>query len=199
MALESVSWTACTAAPSGALWTRRSIFAWREADMTAATTALSHRLRPLVAAICLGAVTLFAAAPAYARGPEGIADVAEKVIDAVVNISTAPRPSLLASTVKSDGRGAVPQLPPGSPFEEFFERRTRRQLRDRAAAVAFDRRGQKRRPRRGRDVDHGVDHLLGDVGDAFGSARVRRRRREQGNRAKADRGHEGAQAMAQGC
>src|SRR5246500_1166577 len=95
---------------------KHQILAWREADMTAATTALSHRLRPLVAAICLGAVTLFAAAPASARGPEGIADVAEKVIDAVVNISTSQ-----TVEAKSDGRGAVPQLPPGSPFEEFFD------------------------------------------------------------------------------
>jgi serine protease Do len=84
--------------------------------MTAATTALSHRLRPLVAAVCLGAVTSLAAAPASARGPEGIADVAEKVIDAVVNISTSQ-----TIEAKSDGRGAIPQLPPGSPFEEFFD------------------------------------------------------------------------------
>jgi serine protease Do len=84
--------------------------------MTAATTALSHRLRPLVAAVCLGAVTSLAAAPASARGPEGIADVAEKVIDAVVNISTSQ-----TIEAKGDGRGAIPQLPPGSPFEEFFD------------------------------------------------------------------------------
>src|ERR1700756_3711422 len=95
---------------------KHQILAWREADMTAATTALSHRLRPLVAAVCLGAVTSLAAAPASARGPEGIADVAEKVIDAVVNISTSQ-----TIEAKSDGRGAIPQLPPGSPFEEFFD------------------------------------------------------------------------------
>src|SRR5262249_30709689 len=47
-----------------------------------------------------------------ARGPDGIADVAEKVIDAVVNISTSQ---------KVDARGSMPQLPPGSPFEELFE------------------------------------------------------------------------------
>jgi serine protease Do len=47
-----------------------------------------------------------------ARGPDSIADVAEKVIDAVVNIST-------SQTV--DLKGPMPQLPPGSPFEEFFE------------------------------------------------------------------------------
>jgi len=47
-----------------------------------------------------------------ARGPDTIADVAEKVIDAVVNIST-------SQTV--DVKGQLPQLPPGSPYEEFFE------------------------------------------------------------------------------
>jgi serine protease Do len=85
--------------------------------MTAATTALSHRLRPLLAAICLGATgALVSAAPAFARGPEGIADVAERVIDAVVNISTSQ-----TVEAKSEGHGAVPQLPQGSPFEEFFD------------------------------------------------------------------------------
>ena len=84
--------------------------------MTAATSALSHRLRPMLAAICLGAATALVSAPAFARGPEGIADVAEKVIDAVVNISTSQ-----TIEAKGDGRGAIPQLPPGSPFEEFFD------------------------------------------------------------------------------
>ena len=51
--------------------------------------------------------------PAQARGPDGISDVAEQVIDAVVNISTKQTVDLNA--------GAMPQLPPGSPFEEFFE------------------------------------------------------------------------------
>ena len=52
--------------------------------------------------------------PAAARGPEGIADVAEQVIDAVVNVST-------KQSVDLRNGGAMPQLPPGSPFEEFFE------------------------------------------------------------------------------
>ncbi|MCD0416244.1 Do family serine endopeptidase [Rubrivivax sp. JA1024] len=76
------------------------------------------RIRPLLAALCLGVAVLASPAPASARGPEGIADVAEKVIDAVVNIST-------TQTVEAKGsgesKGAMPQLPPGSPFEEFFE------------------------------------------------------------------------------
>jgi serine protease Do len=46
------------------------------------------------------------------RGPDNIADVAEQVIDAVVNISTSQ---------KVDPRVAeLPDLPPGSPMEEFF-------------------------------------------------------------------------------
>src|ERR1700724_2555606 len=87
--------------------------------MTGASPALSDRLRPLLAAICLGATSVLVSPPALARGPDGIADVAEKVIDAVVNIST-------AQTVEGKGggaevTGAMPQLPPGSPFEEFFD------------------------------------------------------------------------------
>jgi serine protease Do len=70
--------------------------------------------RSVLAATTAAAIVAFGAiAPAAARGPEAIAEVAEQVIDAVVNISTAQ---------KVDARrGPSPQLPPGSPFEEFFE------------------------------------------------------------------------------
>jgi serine protease Do len=79
-------------------------------------------LRRFVANSRRPAVAVFAAAaiawpgfvlPAAARGPDGIADVAEQVIDAVVNISTKQTVDLRS--------GQMPQLPPGSPFEEFFE------------------------------------------------------------------------------
>ncbi|MDR3489993.1 MAG: Do family serine endopeptidase [Bradyrhizobium sp.] len=91
--------------------------------MTGAIPALTHRLRPLLAAICLGAGSVVISAPALsvpalARGPEGIADVAEKVIDAVVNISTS---QTIEAKGGGEGRGTMPQLPPGSPFEEFFD------------------------------------------------------------------------------
>src|SRR6266481_1449833 len=92
---------------------------WREADMTAARPAVSRRLRLMGAAIMLGAASMLCAAPAFARGPDGIADVAEKVIDAVVNISTSQ--TVEAKGGGGEGRGAMPQLPPGSPFEEFFD------------------------------------------------------------------------------
>src|SRR6201994_2136540 len=88
--------------------------------MTVATKAPRHRLRPLLAAACIGAATIMASAlPVQARGPDGIADVAEKVIDAVVNISTSQ--TVEAKGGPGEGRGAMPQLPPGSPFEEFFD------------------------------------------------------------------------------
>jgi serine protease Do len=87
--------------------------------MTRAIPALSRRPSLWLAAICLGAASVLMAAPAQARGPDGIADVAEKVIDAVVNISTSQ--TVEAKGGGGDGRGTMPQLPPGSPFEEFFD------------------------------------------------------------------------------
>ena len=70
--------------------------------------------RATFVALAAGALLLPAASTAaLARGPENVSDVAEKVIDAVVNISTSQN---------VEGRGnAIPQLPPGSPFEEFFD------------------------------------------------------------------------------
>ena len=52
--------------------------------------------------------------PRRRAGPENIADVAEKVIDAVVNISTSQK-------VEARMSASMPDLPPGSPFEEFFD------------------------------------------------------------------------------
>jgi serine protease Do len=75
------------------------------------TTPVSRACLALFAAVAIAwpALTI----PAAARGPEGIADAAEQVIDAVVNVSTKQSVDL--------NSGAMPQLPPGSPFEEFFE------------------------------------------------------------------------------
>jgi serine protease Do len=80
--------------------------------MAGISTQVARLCRPaLVAGAVLLAPSLIE--PAAARGPEGIADVAEQVIDAVVNIST-------SQTVDAKG-GPSLQLPPGSPFEELFE------------------------------------------------------------------------------
>jgi serine protease Do len=94
------------------------------------STVFPFRARALAAA--LGLVFFAAAAtapvPAQARGPEAIADVAEKVIDAVVNISTSQTVEARGGSRggSGDGEGATPgpggpRMGPGSPFEEFFE------------------------------------------------------------------------------
>src|SRR4030095_1042978 len=90
---------ACAAAPFGRSVARYSIpdLPWRDADMIGARPALS-RLRLAAAAMTIGAASVLATAPAFARGPDGIADIAEKVIDAVVNIST-------SQTVEAKGGG----------------------------------------------------------------------------------------------
>ena len=66
---------------------------------------------------CLVGALFFAPSVASARvAPDGFADLAARLLPAVVNIQT-------AQSVKREG-GATPQmpkLPPGSPFEEFFK------------------------------------------------------------------------------
>jgi serine protease Do len=83
--------------------------------MVGSFTCLIRYVRsPAVAALAALAIALpLLTAPATARGPDGIADTAELVIDAVVNIST-------SQTIEAKA-GPLPQLPPGSPFEEFFD------------------------------------------------------------------------------
>jgi serine protease Do len=70
--------------------------------------------RPALAIFAAAAMSCAAlSAPAQARGPDNIADVAESVIDAVVNIST--KQSINVQ------EGQMPDLPPGSPMEKFLE------------------------------------------------------------------------------
>ena len=82
-------------------------------------TAFTHALRrPALTAIAAAAIALpTLSTPGFARGPEAVADVAEKVIDAVVNISTSQK----VEGRPGPGAQQMPNLPPGSPFEEFFE------------------------------------------------------------------------------
>jgi serine protease Do len=77
-------------------------------------TAGGRRIRLGAAAATLAAaIVVLPASMASARGPENVADVAEQVIDAVVNISTSQ---------KVEARmGNMPDLPHDSPMEEFFE------------------------------------------------------------------------------
>src|SRR3954468_13299572 len=93
-------------------------------DLTAMArllTVLAHALRrPALSAVAAAAIALPAlSTPTFARGPENIADVAEKVIDAVVNISTSQKVEARGGGGGGGGGSgpqATPQLPPGSPF-----------------------------------------------------------------------------------
>jgi len=53
-------------------------------------------------------------APAMARGPESVADIASELLDSVVNVST-------SQTVTGSRSTPAPQLPDGSPFQDFFD------------------------------------------------------------------------------
>lgn len=83
----------------------------------------TRRVRRWIAVAALAAVIAIPAAtlapsprPALARSaPESFADLAEKLLPSVVNIST-------TQVSKKRERGPeIPQFPPGSPFEEFFK------------------------------------------------------------------------------
>jgi serine protease Do len=82
--------------------------------------ALRETGSPLLVRLGVAAVAaaLIFAAPhvtrAQTRGPDNVADVADRVQTAVVNIST-------SQNVNPSQSVPMPQLPPGSPFEEFFE------------------------------------------------------------------------------
>jgi serine protease Do len=80
------------------------------------TFEIASRLRRTVFAGCAAAAIALPLpiTAAFARGPERIADVAEGAIEAVVNISTTQKVEARTNT-------PTPQLPPGSPFEEFFD------------------------------------------------------------------------------
>jgi serine protease Do len=89
----------------------------------AGTFSINIRRPALAMAAALIAFPLAAHAQ---RGPDKIADVAEAVIDAVVNISTsqtvtAGGPPTRPGPGQSPEARPGPGVPPGSPFEEFFE------------------------------------------------------------------------------
>ena len=74
------------------------------------------KARILKALQIVAAMLVFAAAPALARGaPESFADLADKLLPTVVNIST-------SQTLKAAGpKLALPDVPPGSPLEDLFK------------------------------------------------------------------------------
>ena len=106
------------------------------------TTLSSSRVVALAAAVSL---TLGAMSDAFARtAPESFADLAAGLLPKVVNIST---------TQTVEGRGfEMPQLPPGSPFEDFFKE-------------FFDRnQGQGQQPRSRRATSLGSGFVVDEAG-----------------------------------
>ncbi len=75
----------------------------------------SVSLKSRAGAVALGFAIMIVSFPVQAKqAPESFADLAEKLLPAVVNVST---------TQVIEGRSGpqMPQLPPGSPFEDFFK------------------------------------------------------------------------------
>ncbi len=75
---------------------------------------LLQRNKALAGLMIAGLIALTPIAARSQIRPENIADIAARVQDAVVNIST-------SQTVTPTQTVPMPQLPPGSPFEDFFE------------------------------------------------------------------------------
>ena len=83
----------------------------------------ASRLRRLALALLVGLATIPTLAPvtslpAFAKGPDSLADLASAVSDAVVNIS--------ASQTVDEKRSVAPNLPQGTPFDDLFEEFFRR-------------------------------------------------------------------------
>ncbi|MDP6787018.1 MAG: Do family serine endopeptidase [Rhodospirillales bacterium] len=76
---------------------------------------LGRRLGTGMVALALVLVMASASSPARAKpAPDSFADLAQRLLPAVVNVST--------SQAAKEGSGPqLPQLPPGSPFEDFFK------------------------------------------------------------------------------
>jgi serine protease Do len=86
----------------------------RTLHLCVAGRVLVSELPGLCMGLCLLAATLVPAFAQMRQGPPSVAPVAEKLIDAVVNIST-------KQTMKGAEGAPLPKVPKGAPFEEFFD------------------------------------------------------------------------------
>ncbi|MES2907251.1 MAG: Do family serine endopeptidase [Pseudomonadota bacterium] len=106
------------------------------------------------ATVLAAALLLPGSSPASAqfrKGPDSIADLSEKLIDTVVNISTSQR-------VSRNQAVQMPAIPPDSPFKDFFEDFFNRQQQE-----------QQKNGKKSRDLDSRVSSLgSGFVIDASG-------------------------------
>jgi serine protease Do len=121
-----------------------------------------HFLAALVAVVAL--TTTLLPLPAFARSaPESFADLAERIMPSVVNISA-------STTVEARGR-TLPQLPPGTPFEDLFE-----EFFNRRGQGPQSPQGESPRQRRSNSLGSGFvidasgivitnSHVIGDAND----------------------------------
>ena len=101
-------------------------------------------VRTLAAAMAIGLAASLSAPSALARAvPESFADLAERLLPSVVNISTTQ--TVVAGRERQGPE--TPQFPPGSPFEEFFREFFDRQQRQGQ--------GPQHRPRRAQSLGSG--------------------------------------------
>src|SRR5947209_11494644 len=110
----------------------------------------SHSLlRPAAAALALClAVQPLAPVMAQARSaPDSFADLADNVSSAVVNIS--------AATTVEDKRAGVPNLPPGTPFDDLFEEFFRRRQGQGGGAEEGQRPAPRQQSRRSSSLGSG--------------------------------------------
>ncbi len=84
--------------------------------MATIVLALSRfRVARLSGAIAAGfAAAVLFVPPAFAKGPDSVADIAAPLLDAVVNISS-------SQTIAGSKDAPAPKLPDGSPFQNFFD------------------------------------------------------------------------------
>jgi serine protease Do len=88
-----------------------------------------------IALVVFVVMTIISATTSAKLAPESFADLAEKLLPSVVNIST-------TQAVEAGKGPEMPQLPPGSPFEDFFKE-------------FFDKNGQQQRSRRATSLGSG--------------------------------------------
>lgn len=79
------------------------------------TAGRSQALNALLVGLLFALAVALSVQPAHARSaPDSFADLAERLLPAVVNISS-------SQVVRTTQRQEIPQAPPGSPFEDFFK------------------------------------------------------------------------------
>ncbi len=103
----------------------------------------SRNIIAIISTMIVGVALMVMASAANAKSaPESFADLAEELLPMVVNIST-------TTVIENQKQPNIPQLPPGSPFEDFFK-------------DFFDRNQQ--RPNNGRATSLGSGFIISEDG-----------------------------------